>query len=93
MAIPYNVMYLANAVSAPGTLTGVFLPPARQGKSFQSITTGTCSVTIQVSNDNINWIDYLQMTDNDGFNDSISYAFYRAVISAVSGTVTVLVGF
>ncbi len=93
MSLPYNVRYLADAINAPGTQTGVFLPPLRPVKTFQSITTGKSVVTIQVSNNNSDWINYIQLTDNDCFSDTMGYAYYRAVVTAVTGKVTVLAGF
>jgi len=73
------------------------ISPNRDKRSFMaSVSTGSATVVIQVSNDGETWIDYVELTPTstapDGFSDVNSWPFVRANVTENAGTLTVTVG-
>ena len=76
--------------------SGSFGPAGAGQKTFQATLTGTgavtASVSIQVSNDQIEWLDLASMSlsgttsVSDGFATEAPWAYYRSNLTAISGT-------
>lgn len=93
--------------AATTTETGSSLNKKSINNTFQAVGStssgaGACSVLIQASNDNINWLTMgiitlvLDTTEaTDGFSIQASWDYVRAKVSSISGTdanVTVYMG-
>lgn len=85
-------------LSTTTNTTGNSISDTRAGGAFQATIMGTgvvsCTVTIQCSLDATNWIDLATISlsgtniDTDGFSSVGQWPNYRAITSAVTGTVT-----
>ncbi len=88
------VVTLANAVTTVSNATAVTLPTGSKSFSFALTGTGaiSCTVAIEVSNDNVNWLSHEDYTVQlagttsaiDGFMDADTWGYHRASITAIS---------
>jgi hypothetical protein len=98
-------LYLLNGVTSTGAgSTHQLSKPKKTFQASGSTTAGAGAATIkiQVSNDNVNWLDMgtISLTlstsvTSDGFSSDSAWTYVRANLSALSGTgasVTVTVG-
>jgi hypothetical protein len=85
-------------LKATGNQTGTAISDLKSGGAFQATITGTgtvgTTVQIQCSLDAANWINLGSIvlsgttTATDGFNSIGQWAWYRAVTTGSSGTIT-----
>ena len=96
MRIPIKVLELCKAKSGTGTDVPVNCKLMNVHKSFQLTSTGTTTAVIQVSNDNTNFIDYVQLsctsTTSDGHVDICPWPYIRVNVTANTGAATVTMG-
>ena len=96
MRIPIKVLELCKAKSGTGTDVPVNCQLMSAHKSFQLTSTGTTTAVIQVSNDNTNFIDYIQLsctsTTSDGYADICTWPYIRVNVTANTGAATVTMG-
>ena len=88
------VTTLLNAVTATGA--GASVQSRSKNRTFQATVAGTgavsATVKVQVSNDNVNWIDLGTITlsgttsATDGFASNAPWAYVRGNVTAISGT-------
>lgn len=80
---------LLDAVGATGAGTAVQNPGRH--KLFQAVISGTATVDIEGSLDNVNWVQLGQLTASGIVSDSDPWEYVRANVTAwTSGTVTVI---
>jgi hypothetical protein len=101
-----NVSKLIDSSAIVTTGAGVYAPNVQEfARTFQAVVSGTgavtASLTIDASLDNVNFITIgrIDLTGTtsatDGFSAYANWAFYRANLTAITGTsalVTVLMG-
>lgn len=96
MGIAIKVLELCKAKSGTGTDVPVNCKLMNAHKSFQLTSTGTTTAVIQVSNDNTNFIDYLQLsctsTTSDGYVDICPWPYIRVNVTANTGEATMTMG-
>ena len=96
MRIAIKVLELCKAKSGTGTNVPVNCKLMSEHKSFQLTSTGTTTAVIQVSNDNTNFIDYIQLsctaTTSDAYADICPWPYIRVNITTNTGAVTVTMG-
>lgn len=96
MRIPIKVLELCKAKSGTGADVPVNCQLMSDRKSFQLTSTGTTTAVIQVSNDNTNFIDYIQLsctsTTSDGHADICTWPYIRVNVTANTGAATVTMG-
>lgn len=96
MRTAIRVIELCKAKSGAGTDVPVNCKLMSGRKSFQLTSTGTTTAVIQVSNDNTNFIDYVQLsctsTTSDGYSDICPWPYIRVNITANTGAATVTMG-
>ena len=96
MRIPIKVLELCKAKSGTGADVPVNCQLMSDRKSFQLTSTGTTTAVIQVSNDNTNFIDYVQLsctsTTSDGHVDICPWPYIRVNVTANTGAATVTMG-
>lgn len=96
MRMPIKVLELCKAKSGTGTGVPVNCKLTSANKSFQLTSTGTTTAVIQVSNDNTNFIDYLQLsctsTTSDGHVDICPWPYIRVNVTANTGEATMTMG-
>lgn len=88
---------LASAATSTGTIMpAAMVSPQMAMRSFMASTTGTATVNIEVSNDNVVWMSYITLSPiagtPDGFADACPWSYVRANVTAVTGSVTVTMG-
>ena len=88
---------LANAVTATGVIMpAALVSPQLAMRSFMASSTGSATVSIEVSNDNVVWLSYITLSPiagtPDGYADACPWSYIRANVTAVSGSVTVTMG-
>lgn len=93
-----KVMNLFPEPGVTTTVTGDGLYKDSPNATYQAVVSGTGAVTatvvIDVSNDNINWLDTVMGTitlsgttsDSDGFTTNAPWKYVRARVTAISGT-------
>lgn len=94
-----KVYNLVSADGVTGNTTGEAIYKDSPKATFQASATagGAGTIVIQFSNDASNWIvggtiTLAGATLTDGFSTDASWKYVRAVVSGVTGTVTVLMG-
>ena len=96
MRIAIKVLELCKAKYGTGTNVPVDCKLMSAHKSFQLTSTGTTTAVIQVSNDNTNFIDYLQLsctsTTSDGYVDICPWPYIRVNVTANTGAATMTMG-
>ena len=96
MRIAIKVLELCKAKVGTGISVPVNCKLMNVHKSFQLTSTGTTTAVIQASNDNINFIDYVQLscdsTTSDGYADICPWPYIRVKITANIGAATVTMG-
>ncbi len=81
---------LANAATSAGAQSSV--SGLGSNRAYQAIITGTATVALQGSLDDVNWVTLRTSTASEGFSTKEPWAWVRAnVTSYTSGAVTMIV--
>ena len=91
-----GLSYLLKSFTGTGSGGIHEIPSESPYRSFQLSSTGTTTLTIQVSNDGKVWGDYLSMsctnTTNDLYMDISPWKFIKINVSSNTGAATLTVG-